>query len=245
VLETHRLTRRGAFTDVSLRVGRGEIVGLVGIAGSGCSEVLRAIFGAEPPDSGDMVLDCEPVVVRRPKDAARHGIVLLPERRIEQGLVMRRPVRENVSLAALRTISTGAVVRRRDETSLVRGLATLLQIRAPSIEARASTLSGGNQQKVVLAKWLVRPPKVLLADQPTRGVDVGAKLQIHAVLADLAARGLAVLFIPSDIDEAVGVAHRLLVFRGGRIVDELDGATATGDVVMASMFGGPTEARAG
>jgi ABC-type sugar transport system ATPase subunit len=91
----------------------------------------------------------------------------------------------------------------------------------------------------------VRPPKVLLADQPTRGVDVGAKLQIHAVLADLAARGLAVLFIPSDIDEAVGVAHRLLVFRGGRIVDELDGATATGDVVMASMFGGPTEARAG
>jgi ABC-type sugar transport system ATPase subunit len=158
---------------------------------------------------------------------------------------MRRPVRENVSLAALRTISTGAVVRRRDETSLVRGLAALLQIRAPSIEARASTLSGGNQQKVVLAKWLVRPPKVLLADQPTRGVDVGAKLQIHAVLADLAARGLAVLFIPSDIDEAVGVAHRLLVFRGGRIVDELDGATATGDVVMASMFGGPTEARAG
>jgi ABC-type sugar transport system ATPase subunit len=236
VLETRNLTRRGSFDGVSLRVRRGEIVGLAGIVGSGRSEFLRAIFGADRADSGEILIDGLPVVVRRPGDAARHGIALLPERRREQGLVMMRSVRENISLASLGSVSTGGVVRPDRERALVHGSAERLGVPVQSVDARVGTLSGGNQQKTVLAKWLARRPMILLADEPTRGVDVGAKRQLYDLLVDLAAHGLAVLFIASDVEEAVGLAHRLLVFRDGRIAAELDGSTATPRTVMASVF---------
>jgi ABC-type sugar transport system ATPase subunit len=149
---------------------------------------------------------------------------------------MMRSVRENISLASLGSVSTGGVVRPDRERALVHGSAERLGVPVQSVDARVGTLSGGNQQKTVLAKWLARRPMILLADEPTRGVDVGAKRQLYDLLVDLAAHGLAVLFIASDVEEAVGLAHRLLVFRDGRIAAELDGSTATPRTVMASVF---------
>jgi ABC-type sugar transport system ATPase subunit len=236
VLEARGLTRGSALDDVSLTVRAGEIVGLAGLVGSGRTEVARALFGADPIDAGEVLLDGRPVRVRGPRQAARMGIAMLPESRKEQGLVMMRAVRENVTLATLDDFATGGIVSRRHERARTRELSSELAIRTASVDAPVSTLSGGNQQKVLFAKWLVRPPRVLVADEPTRGVDVGAKRQIHELIIDLAERGMAVLLISSELEEVLGLAHRVLVMRGGRVVAEYDGQGATMQRVMSSAF---------
>jgi ABC-type sugar transport system ATPase subunit len=236
VLEARGLSRRGAIDDISLTVRRGEIVGLAGLVGSGRSEVARAIFGADRIDAGELFLDAKPIRIRRPRDASRHGIVLLPESRKDQGLLMLRPVRENITLAAIEDFSSLGLVSRRRERVRTRELERELDIRSASTEAPVQTLSGGNQQKVLFAKWLVRQPKVLIADEPTRGVDVGAKRQIHALIVGLARRGMAVILISSEIEEVLGLAHRVLVMRGGRIVAEFAGEDATDEAVMGAAF---------
>jgi rhamnose transport system ATP-binding protein len=236
VLEARGLTRAGALDDVSLTVRAGEIVGLAGLVGSGRTEVARAVFGADPLDSGAVVLGGRPVRIRGPRQAARLGIAMLPESRKEEGLVMIRSVRENVTLATLDDFATGGVVNPRREAARTRELAGNLAIRAPSVDASVSTLSGGNQQKVLFAKWLVRPPRVLVADEPTRGVDIGAKRQIHELIIDLAARGMAVLLISSELEEVLGLAHRVLVMRRGGIVAEYTAEEATMERVMSSAF---------
>jgi ABC-type sugar transport system ATPase subunit len=236
VLEARGLTRGRALDDVSLTVHTGEIVGLAGLVGSGRTEVARAIFGADPLDAGEVLLDGRPVRVRGPRQAARMGIAMLPESRKEQGLVMMRSVLENVTLPTLDDYARAGIVSRRRERARASELSRELGIRTPSLDAPVTTLSGGNQQKVLFGKWLARPPRVLIADEPTRGVDVGAKRQIHELIIELAARGMAVLLISSELEEVLGLAHNVIVMRRGRVVARYDGEEATMERVMSAAF---------
>jgi ABC-type sugar transport system ATPase subunit len=242
VLEARGLTRTGALSDVSLQVRAGEIVGLAGLVGSGRTEVARALFGADRFDSGEVLVEGRPVRLRHPRDAVRRGIAMLPESRKEEGLVMLRSVRENTSLATVGDLTRAGVVRRRAERAEVRELAGRVDVRAASIEQPVTGLSGGNQQKVLFAKWLARRPRVLIADEPTRGVDIGAKRQIHELIVELAAGGMAVVVISSEIEEVIGLSHRVLVMRAGRIVEELAADAATQETVMRAAFAAPARA---
>jgi ABC-type sugar transport system ATPase subunit len=236
VLEARRFSRGRALQDVSLTVRAGEIVGLAGLVGSGRTEVARAIFGADRLDAGELLFEGRPVRVNTPRQAARLGIAMLPESRKEQGLFMIRSVRENISIVDVNAISRIGVVDRRAESRRTGALAHDLDVRTSSQEAMVTTLSGGNQQKVLFAKWLFRRPKLLIADEPTRGVDVGAKRQIHELIIGLAEAGMAVLLISSEIEEVLGLAHRVLVMRAGRLVGEFEGDAATDEAVMTAAF---------
>jgi ABC-type sugar transport system ATPase subunit len=242
VLEARSLTRGRAVGDVSLNVRAGEIVGLAGLVGSGRTEVARLIAGADRADEGEILLDGEPLRLRHPRDAARHGIAMVPESRKEEGLLMMRSIRENATLATLPRFSRAGVVERGRERRYAQGLFERLDVRAPGTAARVGSLSGGNQQKVLFAKWLAIEPRMLIADEPTRGIDVAAKREIHGLIAELAAGGMGVLLISSEIDEVLGLAHRVLVMRGGRVVEELAGEAATEERVMRAAFATTEEA---
>jgi simple sugar transport system ATP-binding protein/ribose transport system ATP-binding protein len=235
MLTVRGLSSAALVDDVSFEVRAGEIVALAGLVGSGRSEVARAIFGADKRTAGEILLAGEPVAVRSPREAIRKGIALLPESRKDQGLIMGRTVRENVTLPHLEEVSRGASVNLGRERRATQAIIDDLDVRGAA-GAPVWTLSGGNQQKTMFAKWLLRPPKVLICDEPTRGVDVGAKLGIYELLARLAASGMAVLVISSEQEEVLGLAHRVLVMRGGRLVAELDGATATEEELMNAAF---------
>jgi ABC-type sugar transport system ATPase subunit len=236
VLEVDGLRRDGVLDGVSFALRAGEILGIAGLVGSGRTELVRALVGADRSDAGTIKLDGEPVRFRGPRQAARHGIVMLPEDRKQQGLVMIRPLRENLTLPSLGDIATAGFVSRRDEAERTHRLAGEFDIRARSLEAPVVTLSGGNQQKALFAKWLARTPRVLLADEPTRGVDIGAKRQIHELIGRLAAQGMAVVLISSELEEVLGLAHRILVMRRGRIVAEYADQEATMDRVLSAAF---------
>ncbi|HWE81921.1 MAG TPA: sugar ABC transporter ATP-binding protein, partial [Gaiellaceae bacterium] len=244
VLEVRGLSRGRELQDVSLTVRAGEIVGLAGLVGSGRTEVARAIFGADRFDAGELLFEGKPVRVKGPRHASRLGIAMLPESRKEQGLFMIRPIRENISIVDMHAIARAGVVDRRAEGRRTGALAQDLDVRTSSQEAMVTTLSGGNQQKVLFAKWLFRRPKLLIADEPTRGVDVGAKRQIHELLIRLAEAGMAVLLISSEIEEVLGLAHRVLVMRAGRLVGEFEGDAATDEAVMTAAFTAGPEAAA-
>lgn len=242
VLEARGLSRTGAVEDVSLSVRAGEIVGLAGLVGSGRSEVARLLFGADRQTAGEVLLDGKPVRIKGPRQAARRGIALVPESRKEQGLLMVRSIRENATLATVSQHATAGIVHADRERARAEELTRRLDVRAPSTRVPVGSLSGGNQQKVLFAKWLATEPKLLIADEPTRGIDVAAKQQIHKLIADLAEGGMAVLLISSEIEEVLGLAHRVLVMRRGRIVEELAGDAATQETVMQAAFtAGPTK----
>jgi rhamnose transport system ATP-binding protein len=236
VLSVHGLTRAPAVADVSFDVRAGEIVGLAGLIGSGRSEVARAIFGADRPDAGEIRVDGEPVRIRKPRDGVKAGIVMIPEDRKAQGLLMLRPVVDNVTLPHLAAVSRAGVIEERRERRETVELVRRVDLRAKGLSARVSTLSGGNQQKVLFAKWLFRPPRVFVADEPTRGVDVGAKRAIYELIRSLAEGGMAVLLISSEHEEVLGLAHRVLVMRGGRIVEELDHVSMSEEAIMKAAF---------
>jgi rhamnose transport system ATP-binding protein len=236
VCRVKNLERRGIFRDVSFEVRAGEIFGLAGLVGSGRSEVARAIFGADRFTSGVVELDGKELRVRSPRDAIKAGIAMLPENRKEQGLLLEGAVAFNIALPHLQGISTAGVVTRRQETTAVRPLVERLGIRCRSVRSAARTLSGGNQQKVLFAKWLLEPPRLLIADEPTHGVDVGAKRAIYELIHELASTGMAMILISSEMEEVLGLAHRLAVMQNGRIVAKFDGHSATVDDVMAAQF---------
>jgi rhamnose transport system ATP-binding protein len=236
VLEARGISRTGVLQNISLSVRAGEIVGLAGLVGSGRTEVARALSGADQTDGGEILLDGTPIQIRGPRQAARFGIVMLPEDRKEQGLVMLRPVRENVTLASLDSMAKAGFINKERERRRADELLEELDIRTASSDVPVGTLSGGNQQKTLFAKWLVRPPRVLIADEPTRGVDIGAKRQIHELIIRLAQGGMAVLLISSELEEVLGLAHRVLVMRRGQIVAEYDSEQATTERVLASAF---------
>lgn len=231
-LRVEGLTRKGAFRDVSFTLHEGEIVGLTGLVGAGRTEVARAIFGADRIDGGQILLEGTPILVRSPQDAIRQGIGLLTEDRKSQGLILPMSVRENTTLANLQEIVRGLFVSRSRERTVTDGYIRELQIRTPSTEQTAQNLSGGNQQKVVLAKWLFTQSRVLIFDEPTRGVDVGAKVEIYRLMNDLVRRGVAVLMISSELPEVLGMCDRILVMHEGRLAGELSRAEATQEGVM-------------
>ncbi len=220
-VQVEGLTRPGLFEDVSFEIRRGEILGLAGLVGSGRSEVAETLFGLHGEARGTVRLGGRTVTPRTPAQALANGIGLIPEDRKRHGLVLTMSVAENVSLPILRRLSPWGVVRTREETALTRDFIERLRIRTPSEHTVVAHLSGGNQQKVVLAKWLAANCDFLLIDEPTRGVDVGAKAEIHELIRSLAREGKAILLISSDMPELFALCHRLLVLREGRAVGEL------------------------
>jgi ribose transport system ATP-binding protein len=239
VLEVRGLTRNGVLHDVSFTVHAGEIVALAGLVGAGRTEIARCIFGADLFDSGEIRLNGEKLTLRSPQDAIHAGIGMVTEDRKAQGLVLELSVRENTSLAALQSLSRGwGVIDRIRERQVAQDYVKSLGTRTPSIEQRVRNLSGGNQQKVVLSKWLLTDSKLLIVDEPTRGIDVGAKAEIYQLMNALTARGIAILMISSELPEVLGMADRVLVVREGRIVGAMDRGEATqeriGHLVLGS-----------
>jgi rhamnose transport system ATP-binding protein len=235
-LAVRGLSRPGVFRDVSFEVRAGEIVGLAGLVGAGRTEIARAVFGADP-STGAVEIGGVLLNRRTPRTSIRHGLALLPESRKDQGLVMMRSVRENVSLAHLNEIVRAGFIRSAREHRTVVDLLARVETRLASISMPVSSLSGGNQQKAALAKSLFRTPRVLLADEPTRGVDVGAKRAIYQLIHRFTAEGGAVLLISSELEELLGLAHRILVVRGGAIVDEIAREAADEESIMKAAFG--------
>ncbi len=235
ILEVRNLCYRNVVSDISFSLRAGEIVGIAGLVGSGRTETALTIFGITPATSGEILIDGEPVTIGSPDDARRLKIAYVPEDRGSQGLIRPQTIRENVSLAILDRIAKAFVVDRPREGSLARQAIERFGIRTRGPEQRVKQLSGGNQQKVVLAKWVATEPRVLIMDEPTRGIDVGAKAEIHALMSRLAGQGLAVLMISSELPEVLGMSDRVLVMRGGRIVGVFDRKDATPDAVGAAM----------
>ncbi|MCH8203907.1 MAG: sugar ABC transporter ATP-binding protein [Candidatus Hydrogenedentes bacterium] len=231
-LQVEGLSRGGAFYDVNLTLHTGEIVGLTGLVGSGRTEVARALFGADPFDRGEIRLDGHPVTLRSPRDAIRQGIGLLTEDRKNQGLVLGMKVRENMTLANLKALTGRWLIHRDDERRTAEGMVRDLEIRTPSVEQITGNLSGGNQQKVVLAKWLFTECSVLIFDEPTRGIDIGAKVGIYNLMNNLVRKGVCILMISSELPEVLGMCDRILVMHEGRIAGELSRAEATQEAIM-------------
>jgi rhamnose transport system ATP-binding protein len=236
VLEARGLCRGTVVRDVSLHVRAGEILGLAGLIGAGRTETARLLFGADHFEAGEILLDGTPIHLRSPRDAIEHGIAMVPESRKDEGLLLLRSIRENITLSTLTEYAWAGFVRRGNETRRARALFQRLDVRGTGTEAAVGSLSGGNQQKVLFARWLARTPRVLIVDEPTRGVDVAAKAEIHRLLVELAAGGLAVVAISSEIEEVLGLAHRTLALRVGRVVGEF-GADAEGEEVLQACFG--------
>lgn len=243
-LRVERLALPGRFQDVSFRVHAGEVVALAGLVGAGRSEVARALFGIEPATAGDVFVDGRRAVIHSPPDAIRLGLGLVPEDRKLQGIVAAMSVLHNAALAILRRVSRLGWIDRRAERGNVLGVLDRLGVRAdPGVPV--ATLSGGNQQKVVLARWLATQATIMILDEPTRGVDVGAKAEIHALIGELTARGTAVLLISSELPEVLGLADRIVVLREGRVAGEVAGADATQERLLRMMAGlAPTDSEA-
>jgi ABC-type sugar transport system ATPase subunit len=238
VFETRDVTREPTVRGVSLTVRRGEIVGLAGLVGAGRSEFARCVFGADRMQRGAVrIAGGGWYTPARPRDGMARGLAMIPEDRKAQGLVPQRSLSDNVALASLGAVTRGGVLDHRRVRDLTARWVKLADIRAVGPHAPVASLSGGNQQKVLLARWLSRQPTVLIADEPTRGVDVGAKVVIHRMLLDLAARGAGILLISSELEEVLGLAHRVVVFHRGRAVAELGGQDMTAQKVLAAAFG--------
>lgn len=218
--------------DVDLEVRTGEVVAIAGLVGAGRSELVRTIVGDIPRTAGTMKVAGRPFAPRSPRDAVRAGLGLAPEERKAQALLMQRSVRDNASLAILDRITHARVVDRRKEREIVGEQVKRMRVRTPSMEQEIRKLSGGNQQKIVLARWLARKPRLLILDEPTRGVDVGAKSEIYTVIDELARAGMAILIVSSELPELLGLADRIVVMRGGRISGQLDAAEATEESVL-------------
>jgi rhamnose transport system ATP-binding protein len=230
-LDVRGLTRHPCFRDVSLSVRAGEIVGLFGLVGAGRSELLETIFGLYRPDAGEIAIDGRRISAPSPGAAAKAGIALVPEERQRQGLFFNLTIRHNLVLPD-RTIKGDTLVRADRERDEARELVERWRIKTAGVDVSPDHLSGGNQQKVVLAKWLATSPRVLLLDEPTKGVDVGAKFEIHEIVRREAAKGLACLVASSDLPEVLGLADRIVVMREGRVRGEISGAGATEEAVM-------------
>jgi ABC-type sugar transport system ATPase subunit/ribose/xylose/arabinose/galactoside ABC-type transport system permease subunit len=232
VLEVQNLTRKGSFHDVSFSIRAGEIVGLAGLVGAGRSEVAQAIFGIDAPDSGTVKVDEKLLPLGSTQAAIRYGVSLVPEDRQQLGLVLAMSVRANISLSVLRSLTRGGFLSGKKENTLAEKMTRDLSIRAANLSAPVETLSGGNQQKVMLGKWLASSPRVLILDEPTHGVDVGAKAEVHRLVRQIADSGVAVLMISSELPEIISMSDRIIVMQQGTISGELLCAEATQEKIL-------------
>ena len=235
VLEVRNLNRGRQVRDISFALRKGEILGVAGLVGSGRTELALALFGMTPATSGEIRIDGKPVSIRSPLQARDLGIAYVPEDRGLQGLVKPMAIRKNVTMATLEEVSSGIFIKARAEASRALAAVKRLAIRCRDIDQPVGELSGGNQQKVVIAKWLETAPRVLILDEPTRGVDVGAKSEIHAIMGELVAQGVAILMISSELPEVVGMSDRVLVMSGGSVTEVLERADATPERLGAAM----------
>lgn len=242
VLEVRGLNQAGRLYDISFDVRAGEILGVAGLIGAGRSETAMAVFGAGTRDSGEILINNQPVVIKNPQSAIKAGIGYLPEDRKLQGLFLKMAIRLNISAADLSLVSSSGFLNTNKERELSSLYVKQLNIRTPSIEQRARNLSGGNQQKVVIAKWLAVKPKVLILDEPTRGVDVGAKIEIYNLMHQMASQGMALVMISSELPEVLGMSDRILVLREGHAMGELSRADATEEKIMTLATGVKTGA---
>ena len=232
VLRVAGLSSAGVFSDIDFEVRSGEIVALAGLVGAGRTEVARAVFGIDGYDRGSVELLGRPLRPRDPQAAIDAGIGFVPEDRRKQGLVMDLSVARNATLTLRNSLARFGLINGGRERAVAAEWTKRLQVKTGSQEYAVATLSGGNQQKVVLAKWLATEPKLLIVDEPTRGIDVGTKAEVHRLLSDLAGRGIAILMISSELPEVLGMADRVLVMHEGRITAQLDRADATPEAVM-------------
>lgn len=236
VLQVNGLTRSGDFKDVTFQLRRSEILGIAGLIGSGRTELVRAIFGADPVDAGEVLVNGQPLRGANPNRAIQQGLSLIPEDRKSQGLVLSHSVRENITLPSLNLLGRLGFIRRPLERQMVNRSLEQLDIQASSPEQQVTYLSGGNQQKVVLAKWLNAGPQVVIFDEPTRGIDVGAKAEIHALMRQLADSGKSILMISSELPEILNVSDRILVMSGGQIAGEFSGRQASEEDILALAY---------
>ena len=237
LLEVEGLTRSGTFEDVTFNVRAGEIVGFAGLVGAGRTEVARVLFGVDPRDRGTVRIAGAAVDFRSPSEAMAAGVAYLPEDRHQEGLVLDFSIAENVTLPILSRLFPGLFVRSSTERTVGESYASRLDVRMTGVDQAASALSGGNQQKVVLAKWLATEPRVLILDEPTRGIDIGAKVEVHRIISELAASGLAILLISSDLPEVLAMSDRIIVLHEGRVTAEIARADATEEAVMYAATG--------
>src|SRR5438128_655560 len=236
-LEVRGLSRSGVFTDVSFQVRRGEIVGRAGLVGAGRTEGARVLFGIGHADAGEILVTGKHADIKSPTDAMRLGIVYVPEDRHEQGLVLDFSISANVSLPIVHRLSRLLMIDRAQEGRLAADYSKQLQVRSTGVNQAASGLSGGNQQKVVIAKWLATKPTILLLDEPTQGVDIGAKAEVHRIISQLAAQGMAIVLISSELLEVLGMADRIVVLHEGRVAAEFDHDEASQERIMAAATG--------
>lgn len=222
VLEARGLSHPTEFENISFSVRKGEILGFYGLVGAGRSEVMQAVFGMTQPSGGTLVLDGKTISPRSAADAVEAGIVYVPEERGKQGVITGEPIFKNVSLPSLGKTSRNGFLRLAEEFALARTYTERLDLRASSLSQNVSTLSGGNQQKVVIAKWLATLPKVIILDEPTKGIDIGSKAAVHEFMGELVAQGLSVIMVSSELPEVLGMSDRIVVMREGLVVDTLE-----------------------
>lgn len=237
-LRVENLSDGGILHDISFTACRGEIVGIAGLMGAGRTEIMRALFGIVPKKSGRVVLDGQEITIRKPEDAIRHGIAFVTEDRKGQGLVLGLSVRENIALTNLNTLSRSGLMVAGKEKQLVSDMIQRLNIKTRDAEQTVKSLSGGNQQKVVIGKWLGIKPKVLILDEPTRGVDIGAKKEIYHIMNQLTAEGVTIIMISSELPEILGMSDRILVMHEGKLTAMMDARGATQEAIMHAATGG-------
>ena len=237
LLEVRHLSDASGFRDVSFAVRAGEILGLAGLVGAGRTEIARVLFAVEPRTAGEILLEGRPVSFKTPSEALRAGIAYVPEDRHQDGLILDFSIAHNITLPILARLFPRLFLQSRTEADLAAGYSERLRVRSTGVDQAASALSGGNQQKVVIAKWLATEPRVLILDEPTRGVDIGAKVEVHRIVSDLAASGLAIIMISSDLPEVLAMSDRILVLHEGRITAEIARADASEEGVMLAATG--------
>lgn len=247
VLEVRNLNAGHMVRNVNFSLYEGEIVGFAGLMGAGRTETTRAIFGVDPKEGGEIILDGKPVTIRKPEDAIRAGIVLAPEDRKKDGLCTKLSIRHNIALPNLDLICNKfGVINSQKELEMCDRVVENLKVKTPSVEVNTGNLSGGNQQKVVVGKWLARNSRVVIFDEPTRGIDVAAKVEIYNLMNDLKKQGIAVMFVSSEMPEVMGIADRIIVMCDGRITGEMSAeeATQSGILTLATQFENKLEAGA-
>jgi ribose transport system ATP-binding protein len=237
ILEVRNLSRRGELHDINFNLRSGEILGIAGLVGSGRTELVRALYGADPIDSGEITLKGRVLAIKTPKESIRNGLGLLPEDRKQEGLVLEQSVKNNVTLANLKKVVGSGLINGSEEKKAVDSYVQSLDIRTPSQQALAKNLSGGNQQKVVLAKWLFTDSDVLIFDEPTRGIDVGAKYEIYQLMNRLTEQGKSVLMVSSELPEIIGMCDRVLVLHNGRITGEYTRDQFDQELIMRNAAG--------
>lgn len=238
VLSVNNLSKKDLFKDISFELRKGEILGFAGLVGAGRSEIMQAIFGVEPYDGGNIEINGKRVDIKSPIQAIRAGVVLVPESRKEQGLVLKNTVGFNMTLAVLKRFIKGVTVNKKVETAIMDEYKNMLMIKTPSYEQMVSNLSGGNQQKVVVSKWLAAKPDVLILDEPTRGIDVGAKSEMYSIINELSLKGMSIIMVSSEMQEVMAMSDRICVVGEGRIKAVLEKKDFSQEKILSHALGG-------